>query len=353
MTDQRSGGGGVIDRLRTDPHRFTFQQAVRLWQREGLRTGTGRPVGHDHPPAQTAVRLTAHQALGFQPGQVAPRRHRDDEEDGPPHVSATFLGMTGPNGALPQHYTETVMQRSRERDTALREFLDTFNHRLLSLFWRAAAKYRLDQSYELVEEGATDPITQSLLALVGLGLPGLRDRLPVPDECIIHYGGHFSHRPPSAVALEGMLSAMVGRPVQLVQFHGRWLTLPPEEQTRLGAPEGCRLGLDTVAGDRVWDVQGSLRLRIGPLTWAQFRQFQPDGDELRRLAAVTRLYVGPEFAFDVQVVLARQEVPRPRMPSAGGDADADEGPRLGWNTWLVHDPPRQDAEEAVFMIRDL
>ncbi|KAA5604543.1 type VI secretion system baseplate subunit TssG [Roseospira marina] len=346
----------MMGRLAAEPHRFTFLQAVRLWQREARRTGTGRPVGGDAPPDQEAVRLLAHQALSFQPGQVAPPRRRDTNEHGMPHIAATFMGLTGPNGALPQYYTEMVLQRSREHDTAMQAFFDLFNHRLLSLFWRACAKYRLDLSYELQPEtGRPDPVTQGLLSLVGLGLPGLTGRLPVEDERILYYGGHFSRRPPSAVGLEQILSDYFGRPVTVEQFHGRWLYLPPEEQTRLGDPKGCRLGVDTVAGNRVWDVQGSLRLRIGPLDWEGFRAFQPGGRNLERLAALARLYVGPEYAFDVQVVLAREAVPRLQMPKGepkGGDAP-EGGLRLGWNTWMVHETPRHDAEEAVFLIRDL
>jgi len=358
-----------MERLADEPHRFTFIQAVRLWQREARRAGNGRrTVGGDAPPAEEAVRLLAHQALGFQPGQVAPPRRRDGSPPGAPHVAATFMGLTGPNGAMPQSYTEMVMQRSREHDTAMQAFFDLFNHRLLSHFWRACAKYRLDLSYELKpDDGKTapvhpdagrdpvtpDPVTQGLLSLVGLGLPGLTGRLPVEDERVIYYGGHFSHRPATAVGLEQILTDYFGRSVTVQQFHGRWLFLPPEEQTRLG--DG-RLGIDTVAGSRVWDVQGSLRLRIGPLDWDGFRRFQPGGKDLDRLAAMARLYIGPEYAFDVQVVLAREAVPRLQMPSSAQEAGQDagrDGPRLGWNTWLVHDTPRTDAEDAVFLIRDL
>nr|WP_246152279.1 type VI secretion system baseplate subunit TssG [Roseospira navarrensis] len=341
-----------MGRLQAEPHRFTFVQAVRLHQREARRAGSGRSVGGDAPPGEEAVRLRAHQALGFQPGQVAPPRRRDTAEDGIPRIAATFLGLTGPNGALPQHYTEMVMQRAREHDTGMRDFFDLFNHRLLSLFWRAMAKYRLDLSYELhPENGDLDAVTQALMSLVGLGLPGLTDRLPVDDERIVYYGGHFSRRPPTAAALEQMLGDYFGRPITVQQFHGRWLFLPPEEQSRLGAPQGSRLGVDTVAGSRVWDVQGSVRLRIGPVDWEGFRRFQPDGPDLQRLASLARLHLGPEFAFDVQVVLAREAVPRLRMPRAGESAEG--APRLGWNAWLTHETPRRDAEEAVFLIRDL
>ncbi len=338
---------GVIARLRRHPHRFTFVQAVRLWQREGQRTGQADLIGADNPPGRESVRLTAHQALGFQPGQVAPRRARDAEADGRPTVAATFMGLTGPNGALPQHYTELVIQRTRERDPSMRDFLDMFNHRLLSLFWRAAAKYRLDLSYERVGGADKDPVTLALLSVAGLGLPSLRDRLPVADEVVVHHGGHFSRRPPSAAGLEQMLSAVLRRPVAVEQFHGRWLDLPADQLSRLGAGEGARLGVDTVAGARVWDVQTSVRLRIGPETWAGFGRLQPGGPDLAVLAALTRLYLGPEFIFDVQVVLARAEVPRLRL---GGPAG---GARLGWNTWVITETPRRDVDDAVFQVRDL
>ena len=44
---------------------------------------------------------------------------------------------------MPRHYTELLLQRIREKDFSLRDFLDLFNHRLTSLFYRAWEKYSL------------------------------------------------------------------------------------------------------------------------------------------------------------------------------------------------------------------
>jgi type VI secretion system protein ImpH len=144
-----------------------------------------------------------------------------------------------------------------------------------------------------------------------------------------------------------MLSDNFGRPVRVLQFFGRWLPLAPSERSRLASrerPSGtyCALGVDATLGARVWDVQGSFRLHIGPLSYAQFLGFTPEGDDLTRLGELTKLYVGPDLSFDVQLTLKKDEVPMLRL---SGDA----APRLGWNTWLRHEPEWRDRDDAVFL----
>ena len=82
---------------------------------------------------------------------------------------------------LPHHYTELLIQRIRERDDSLRDFLDLFHHRLISLFYRAWEKYRLPVAYERSRlhdsEREPEPITGGLYCLVGHGTSGLRGRL--------------------------------------------------------------------------------------------------------------------------------------------------------------------------------
>src|SRR5262249_45017232 len=161
-------------------------------------------------------------------------------------------------GVLPRHYTELQLQVEKEakgpEKRALRAWLDLFNHRLVSLFYRAWEKYRFHVPYERgdVARADGDPFTQALFSLVGLGAPPLRNRLrvstpgdvggerrervraPVDDLVLLSYGGFLAPRPRCAVALEALLADYFGLPVRVQQFPGQWLRLEPANQSRLG-----------------------------------------------------------------------------------------------------------------------
>jgi type VI secretion system protein ImpH len=250
---------------------------------------------------------------------------------------------------MPQHYTELLIKSLRDKSFALRDFFDLFNHRLISLFHRAWEKYRLPATFERQAPGE-DAVTASLMAIVGLATPNLRERMAVDDEAVAHYAGHYSHWPRSVSALEAILSDFFERPVRIEQFRGRWAWLSADEFTALPqgrASEGsfAQLGINAVVGERVWDVQGSFRVCIGPLTYRQFSDFMPGNRNLAQLVDLTRLFVGPTFSFDMQLTLARREVPFLALATAG-----DYVPRLGWNTWLKHAEFEEDATDAVFLL---
>jgi type VI secretion system protein ImpH len=265
-------------------------------------------------------------------------------------MTTSFLGLTGPQGVLPQHYTALLIERVRGKDYALRDFLDIFNHRALSLFYRAWQKYRFPFAYEdtgVRAAGEEDLFTQGLYCLLGLGTGGLRGRAEF-DEALPYFAGHFAHWPRSAVALEGILNEYFRLPAAVKQFQGQWLYMAEEDRSSLpslpgGKGQYTRLGSEAVIGQRVWDVEGKFRIRVGPLSYAEFRRLLPDGDMLRPLCEMTRLYVGPHLEFDVQLVLKRREVPRCRL---GGDCGSAS--RLGWNTWVRHGEFPIDVSDAIF-----
>jgi type VI secretion system protein ImpH len=358
-------GTDLSDRLLGEPWRFDFFQAVRLLERLQYESAGGdpraarQPVGHDTAPGREVVRFRALTSLSFPAAPIAqvrrpPSANGAPGADAPPlEMVVSFLGLTGPSGVLPLHYTALLLRRLRDKDTSLRDLLDVFHHRLVSLFYRAWEKYRLPFAYERSRLTPTvpgpDPVTQGLYSLVGLGTDGLRGRQEFPDEALLFYGGHFAHYPRSAAALELLLGDYFGLPVRVLQFEGQWLSLEVGDQARLPAPgrpsgQNNRLGHDLVIGERIWDVQGRFRLRLGPLTYAQFRRFFPgEGDRLRPFCQLARSYVGLEFAFDLQLVLRPDEVPGLRL---GGDGD--DRPCLGWNTWVSSGPFTREVDDVVF-----
>lgn len=342
---RRRSAAALSAALFAQARRFGFFQAVRLL---GWVLGERAPVGHDDPRRE-AVRFQALPSLSFPATEVAELQPPADAGGGPARMQVTFMGLTGPAGVLPAHYTELLLRRLRLKDRALQGFLDIFHHRSISLFYRAWEKYRLPVVWERARrDGNDDPFSHALGSLIGLGTPGLAGRLAVSDDLLLYFAGHFAHRPRSAAALAALLGEFLDLPVAVRQFHGRWLALLDAEQTRLhgaGAGQYPQLGRDAVVGDRVWDVGGKFRLRLGPLGGPQFRQLLPDGPLLARVGDLTRAYVGVELDFDVQLVLEAAAVPPCRLA-------ADCGPRLGWSAWLGDAATGAETEAAVFAVED-
>lgn len=379
----------VREALEAHPEAFEFFQAVRLWMLDHVRSGgslQGGGIGKTVRRGQEFLHFRAQLGLSFPSTQISSEAERSNHDapavasttnpspnanggERAPHrvLDVAFMGMVGVMGALPRHYTELVMQRLREPgDRALREFLAFFEHRLVSIFHRASAKYRLPFAYESARlQGESEgPFRAPIDSIAGFGTPGLRRRLTVDDEVLTHYAGLFSMRPRSASALGTLLSDYFRFPVAVEQFRGRWLHLREEERTRVGGEATgtglhSALGVEVVLGEKVWDVQGCFGLLAGPLTYEQLLGLLPgipdeaphlrieDQLGLARMRDLTRTFAGPELDFDISVELRAEEVPGICLGQEG-----DTKPRLGWNTWL-QDPDRDCGPGSAWLTLDI
>ncbi len=342
----------VVERLRARPTRFGFFQAVRILERAAARAEPAPArarrtfVGSDDPAAE-AVRFRVTPSLGFPAHAIDRIRRREGQTHD--EVTITFTGLTGPAGVLPDHYTELVLRRSRRRDNGLRDFLDLFNHRLVAFFYRAWVKYRPPVAYERAQmRGDTDAFSSAVRALVGLAAPSLSDRLGLSDESFMYYAGHLSRAPRSAAVIEQLVAERFGLPARLDQFAGEWRYLPENDRTRLPSarrPDGSYavLGRDAMLGERCWDVTGRVRLWLGPMPYAAYRELLPGGDQAHALGDFTKMVLGPSLGAEVQLVLSQDDVPPLRLAGhATGDAPAEgempddpDARRLGWDTWLA------------------
>lgn len=331
------------ERLKEHPYDYRFFQAVRLMQ---AFAADGKPVGRFADPSHEAVRFASRQALSFPPSEI----HQIEERpDGPPRMTVNFLGLSGPVGELPPVFTAHLMERLRARDRAGVDFLDIFNHRLTSLFYRAWEKHHFPVPYERGEPGG---MLQYLLDLIGLGSKGLQDRQPVDDKALAYYSGLMAQRPRSAQALKQLLQDYFGAPVEVIQFVGAWRRLEQSSQCLLDDADAnsdvsSQLGVGAVAGDEVWDAQSTVRLRIGPVPLARYLQLLPNGSAYPALKAMIRFFAGLEFDFDIQLVLEREDAPGCCL-----GAEGESAPQLGWLTWIKSVPMDRDPEDTVYRLRE-
>ncbi|MGF1462455.1 MAG: type VI secretion system baseplate subunit TssG [Maricaulaceae bacterium] len=324
----RHGRGRLFQILRL------FEQAARADALAEKRAPPAR-LGEDGPLHAEPVRVAAALTNAFAAAETTALKQTPT---GAPKLETPVLGLVGPLGVLPQHYTETALRQRRAREHALPDFLDLFHHRLVSLFYRAWRKYQLTQSVETETQIGADPISGLFRAIGGLYGHAAADRLVQSAPGVIGFSGHFA-RPTSAGALKGVLETATGLPVTIKTFQGDWAEIAEEDQSRLSQAY-VRLGVDALAGARYWNAQSRFRVVLGPLDRTAFDRYVEPSDDRARLMDVIRLAAGPTLGFDVQLVLRRDDVPTARL-------DPEHPPRLGRTGWLFIAQRDRDAEEAV------
>ena len=314
------------------PWTFDFFQALR--RIEGLFADKPR-LGRALRPRDEPVRLSQEASVAFAPSTLSAC---DANEGRPPRLEQRFFGLLGANGPLPLHITEYVRERLiHNGDPTLARFLDLFHHRMALFFYRAWAEARPTVHHDRPEQ---DRFTAYVGSLSGHGMPGVAQRDAVPDHAKRFFVGHLARNPKNAEGLASIVEGFFRLPARVDQFVLGWLELPRDQRTVLGGEPRLSgvLGRGTVIGERVRDVQSRFRAVLGPMDLDRFCDFLPGGRSLDRLRDWVRNYVGFEFDWDVQLVLARDEVPGIRLGREG---------RLGWTTWLGARQAATDADDLI------
>jgi type VI secretion system protein ImpH len=317
--------------------RFEFRQAVRLFRK---LWSDREPVGYpDVDPRTEVVRFRSDVSSVFPASDVRDAVAPDGELPG--RLMVSFFGVATPAswGSLPRRYAEEVRTQVRNKNTALRDFLDLFNHRFVSLFYRAAERNHLVLAYE---GGRASPFERALYGVLGLGTPALRGRLPLDERMLLARGGLLAMRPMPATALAAVIRSIFHQPVEIVQFIPQRYQMEVEDQNRLGYANS-RLGEDLYVGAEITLVQSKFRVRLGPLGREAYHHFLPDRPAFRSVMELVRFAVEEGLDFDLQLVLRAEEV----SPARLGEPD-EWSPRLGWSSWLMNDSFEQPADDALF-----
>lgn len=365
----RAPDASPIDRLLERPQGFEFHQAVRL-----LHALLRRLPADERP----AIRFCNTLSLSFPASELlaveiqsrraaGPEEDGDDVDPGVPkgldgrhadleriELTPAFMGLLGVTGALPLAYSEQFAQREGAgRDSAARAFLDIFQHRAVSLFHEAWRKHRLPLQFEVDRRERYLPLVMSL---AGLGEPALRQRLRgdeggVADDALAFYAGLLQRRVVSAHHLQRVLADYFAVPVRVTQFVGRWFELDADCQVALGDSAPQRLGRDTVLGPRVWQRDLRARVAIGPMNRAQHRRFLPGGRAALALRELLTLVSGVSLEYEVHLTLRAADVSGSIL--SGAPQTGSEGPRLGWDSYLISKPCTEDRAEAVYDVHAL
>ena len=313
------------------PYAFGFFHLIRMM--ECLYDNQPR-VGESLRAADEMIRLSQEPSMGFETATLT--GVKPGGKNKPHRLSVSFFGMLGPNGPLPLHLTEYARQRQLHyNDHTFARFLDIFNHRMLSLFYRAWAVHQPVVSFDRPE---SDRFITYIGSLSGLGMSAFLKRDEFPDYAKLHYTGRLSCYTKNPDGLMAMLSDYFKLPADIEEFIGEWLPLPKEMICRLGMGAATTLGRSLIVGRSMWACQHKFRIRMGPMGFSDYVRFLPTGDRINALVALVRNYIGDELAWDMNLVLKEENVPALRL---------DGSCQLGWTTWLGARPSRKDADDLI------
>ncbi len=308
----------TLDRLRDEPHAFTLFAALRLLEQlypDRPRLGEARRQGQD------AVRLGQPPHMIFAPADVAALGR---SESGALKLDQYGFGIFGPNGALPLHLTEYAFERAKHRDDpAVADFINAFQHRFISLFYRAWADGDPVVNLDLPE---TDRFVRYVGALLGLASPTARQAAQVASRVALGRAALFAQSSRSAESLERALADYFGLEFKIQPFVGSWLDIPAEGRTRLLPKSAAAvLGHGATAGCRSWQCQNRFEIRVGPLELQAFEALLPGTTAFTELAAIVRLFTNDEWSWQLRLCLVKGAAPAAALGRSS---------RIGWAGWL-------------------
>ncbi|ROS00046.1 type VI secretion system protein ImpH [Sinobacterium caligoides] len=358
-TTRRRQSSTLIPRLQDSPGEFDFFQAVRLLERAGKLQSkselrNSEAIADGAPASKEVVRFRARHQLIFHASDI----HSVDEEaidlyqqniDKRWSMEVNFLSFAGSQGILPHHISEIIQQRIRHKDHALKDYLDIFNHRTVSLFYKAWHKHQMPMTVErasLYNNQQEDIFTDILCSMAGL-TPRQMQLSGNNNFSIAGISGLLSRNVASAEALKKIIKFQLGLAVSIEEFIGQWVPIDPRIQSQLPSqmhPEGLnvKLGSNVVIGENSWQLQNKFRVRLAPLDYEGYMALKPGSSRLKKLQSLIKFSTGIEQDCDIVVSVNSKIIPAAKLENTD-----NYQPALGWNTYLLDDNKHDQSIEVI------
>jgi type VI secretion system protein ImpH len=365
-------GEPLASRLRSRPASFDFYQWVRLasWPTRAVATTDVAVRGARLVGPQ--LRFRGEMSAAFPGSEISSGPSLFDARRGVQkrrtELFVSNFVLSGVLGPLPDSFAEWVRQRLTERDPAMAEFLDIFNHRVSTLRYELKAAsvaafdaLRPEQTHYAEAVGAL----MGLAAFEGDGAGILSQRVPIPKRALLALAGLVIDGRKSAAVATVILGVYLQSTVKIEELVGAWRQIEPRDQTRLGQ----RRLIDTAPlGRRIWVNHAAVGLTIGPVNYARLCTLlvncvksSDDTKDDRFGAGYLGLASMLLYLFDrhvdvvVTLIVEEAGIPpallwRPRRVAGFGSS---YGLRLGQTAWLRGTPKTPRHVRFTVRINDL
>lgn len=322
------------DTLAQEPYVFEFDQAVKLV--EALYDHV-IPIGEGFAVDKEALIIKSRVFLSAPPSDIFNISLPANGNEYPTTMHVNFFGIAGLQGPLPMPFTEVIMERLKQHDSAASDFLDIFNHRLISILHRIRKKHWVGLDNRYAHETL---LGRDLLSLNSMS-SGFLETKTVSRQDMLFYSGLYWQQPRSPVGLKQILAHYFNTKVAIQSHMGGWMDIDSSHWTYLGnnaKSQNNVLGSTAMIGTRIWDVNQNIRVKLGPLNYQGLESFLKTGKSYPKLLEMMKLYLPAGYKFSINLMVKAKDVRATRL---------DGKARLGWTSWLLSKPATHDDAQVT------
>ncbi|MBI6554316.1 type VI secretion system baseplate subunit TssG [Pseudomonas veronii] len=299
----RLKASGLLDALQGQVAEANLQRFCQLLEQA---LPDHPPLGSTAHPADDAVRFRPDPGMGFPAGELKSIEIDEAHPERAATVRTRLLGLYGVDSPMPTVYLDDIAQR-REGHEALEAFLDMFNHRIFTQFYRIWRKYSYPATFEA---GGTDATSQCLLGLIGLGIPGTAQQVATPVSRFLALLSVMRLPTRNAQGIVALVKLLA--PDTQVQVTPHWpqnITLAVPASLSRQRPVSLAQG--TPLGRIGRDANSQFGLTLYTEHAQEARGWLPDGQLHRDLRVLLRVYLGWRCTAKLRLSLPLHSLPAP------------------------------------------
>lgn len=261
------------------------------------------PLGSTFSPTQDAVRFRPHPGMGFPVSTLKAVQTDPEHPEQPPTVRTTFMGLYGVDSPLPTSYLDDIAQR-RDGHEGLEAFLDIFNHRMMTQFYRIWRKYNYPATFEA---GGTDKTSRSLMALTGI------THGPTPTSRLLALLQPLMRTTRTAEGIVSVIKTQAPQTQVTVNPHQVIKMSTGDQQARLSPTQPQRFGDNLVLGSQAEEVNYRIGIALYTEDPAEATGWLPGGQLGEDVFMLLGVYLGCDYDASLTLTIPMSLAPLPQL----------------------------------------
>ena len=281
-------------------HAFNFYRFCQLLEQQ---MSDKPPLGSTFSPKDDPVRFRPHPGMGFPVSELKAVESDPNHPGKPPTVRTTFMGLYGVDSPLPSSYVDDITQR-REGHEGLEAFLDIFNHRMMTQFYRIWRKYSYPATFEA---GGIDKTSRSLMALTGI-----TDSGDIPASRLLAMLQPLVRTTRTAEGIASVINTQAPNTRVTVKPH-KVTRMLAGKRARFSFSEQQRLGDHLVLGSHKEDANYCIGVEMFTEDPVEAKGWLPGGQLRKDVVTLLRVYLGCDYDARLTLTIPIKLAPLPRL----------------------------------------